>query len=53
VGAPLARFAAIGDAGACLARLEEYRAAGLRSIVLMPRAMRALHGANGRGEPSR
>jgi 5,10-methylenetetrahydromethanopterin reductase len=39
----LARFAAVGDAAACRARLEEYRAAGLRCIVLMPRAMRSLH----------
>ncbi len=43
----LARFAAIGDAAACAARLAEYRAAGLRCIVLMPGAMRALHGPTG------
>lgn len=42
-GAPLERFAAIGDAAACRARLDEYRDAGLDSVVLMPRAMRALH----------
>ena len=49
----LARFAAIGDGRACEARLAEYRAAGLRSIVLMPRAMRALHagGKQGGGPP--
>ena len=51
--AELARFAAIGDGEACRARLEEYRAAGLRSIVLMPRAMRALHNPGGRGEDTR
>jgi len=39
----LARFAAVGDAATCRSRLAEYRAAGLRSIVLMPGAMRALH----------
>lgn len=52
--AALARFAAIGDADACRARLDEYRAAGLRSIVLLPRAMRALHhqgGVQGGGPP--
>jgi 5,10-methylenetetrahydromethanopterin reductase len=51
--ATLARFAAVGDGAACRARLDEYRAAGLRSVVLMPRAMRALHGADGRGEGTR
>jgi 5,10-methylenetetrahydromethanopterin reductase len=45
--AALARFAAVGDGDACRARLEEYRAAGLRSIVLMPGAMRALHRGGG------
>ncbi|TMD04322.1 MAG: LLM class flavin-dependent oxidoreductase [Chloroflexi bacterium] len=45
--AALARFAAVGDGDACRARLDEYRAAGLRSIVLLPRAMRALHGGAG------
>jgi 5,10-methylenetetrahydromethanopterin reductase len=49
----LARFAAVGDAAACRARLDEYRAAGLRCIVLMPAAMRALHGEDGRDEASR
>ncbi|HEX6493562.1 MAG TPA: LLM class flavin-dependent oxidoreductase [Candidatus Dormibacteraeota bacterium] len=43
----LARFAAVGDGDACRARLDEYRAAGLRSIVLLPRGMRALHGQGG------
>ena len=51
--AALARFAAVGDGDACRARLDEYRAAGLRSIVLLPRAMRALHGGDGRGEATR
>jgi alkanesulfonate monooxygenase SsuD/methylene tetrahydromethanopterin reductase-like flavin-dependent oxidoreductase (luciferase family) len=51
--ATLARFAAVGDGATCRARLDEYRAAGLRSVVLMPRAMRALHGADGRGEGTR
>lgn len=51
--AALARFAAVGDEAACRARLDEYRAAGLRCTVLMPRAMRALHGRGGRGEASR
>lgn len=49
----LGRFAAVGDAAACAARLEEYRAAGLGCVVLMPGAMRALHGGDGGGEPSR
>jgi 5,10-methylenetetrahydromethanopterin reductase len=38
----LARFAAVGDTATCRSRLQDYRAAGLRCIVLMPRAMRAL-----------
>lgn len=50
--ATLARFAAVGDAGACAARLADYRAAGLRCVVLMPRAMRALHTPGG-GAPER
>jgi alkanesulfonate monooxygenase SsuD/methylene tetrahydromethanopterin reductase-like flavin-dependent oxidoreductase (luciferase family) len=49
----LGRFAAVGDAAACRARLDEYRAAGLRCIVLMPGAMRALHRTDGRGEATR
>lgn len=40
--AALARFAAVGDTATCRSRLHDYRAAGLRCIVLMPRAMRAL-----------
>jgi 5,10-methylenetetrahydromethanopterin reductase len=52
-GAALARFAAIGDGDACRARLDDYRAAGLRSIVLLPRAMRALHHQDGREEGTR
>jgi alkanesulfonate monooxygenase SsuD/methylene tetrahydromethanopterin reductase-like flavin-dependent oxidoreductase (luciferase family) len=49
----LGRFAAVGDAAACAARLDEYRAAGLGCVVVMPRAMRALHGGDGAGEASR
>jgi 5,10-methylenetetrahydromethanopterin reductase len=50
VGAPpqwddaaLRRFAVVGTREECLARIEEYRAAGVRCPVLMPSAMRALH----------
>src|SRR4029077_391331 len=39
----LARFAVIGDAQACAARLEEYRRAGLECAVLLPSGMRDLH----------
>ena len=41
--AALARFAVIGDAQACAARLEEYRQAGLECAVLLPSGMRDLH----------
>ena len=54
VGAPphwddaaLRRFAVVGTRDECLARIEEYRAAGVRCPVLMPSAMRALHGHPG------
>lgn len=42
--ATLRRYAAVGHRAECLARIEEYRAAGLRCAVLMPSGMRALHG---------
>ena len=42
--AALRRFAVVGTRDQCLARVEEYRAAGMRCPVLMPSAMRALHG---------
>jgi 5,10-methylenetetrahydromethanopterin reductase len=41
--ATLARFALVGTREQCLARIEEYRAAGVRCPVLMPSGMRALH----------
>jgi 5,10-methylenetetrahydromethanopterin reductase len=51
VGAParwddeaLRRFAVVGTREECLRRIAEYRKAGLRCVVLMPSAMRALHG---------
>ena len=54
VGAPqrwddgaLRRFAVVGTRDECLARIAEYRAAGLRCPVLTPSAMRALHGPDG------
>jgi 5,10-methylenetetrahydromethanopterin reductase len=54
VGAPaqwddaaLRRFAVVGTRDECLARIEAYRAAGVRCPVLMPSAMRALHGHPG------
>jgi alkanesulfonate monooxygenase SsuD/methylene tetrahydromethanopterin reductase-like flavin-dependent oxidoreductase (luciferase family) len=40
----LRRFAVVGTRDECLRRIEEYREAGLRCPVLMPSAMRALHG---------
>jgi alkanesulfonate monooxygenase SsuD/methylene tetrahydromethanopterin reductase-like flavin-dependent oxidoreductase (luciferase family) len=42
--AALRRHAVIGTRDECLARIEAYRAAGLRCPALMPTAMRALHG---------
>lgn len=39
----LHRFAVVGTREQCLARIEEYRDAGLRCPVLMPSAMRTLH----------
>jgi 5,10-methylenetetrahydromethanopterin reductase len=42
-GAALRRFAVVGTREECLARIGEYRAAGVRCPVLMPSAMRALH----------
>jgi len=51
VGAPdgwdtvaLRRFAVVGTREECLARIAEYRDAGMRCPVVMPSAMRALHG---------
>jgi 5,10-methylenetetrahydromethanopterin reductase len=40
----LRRHAVVGTREECLRRIEEYRAAGLRCPVLMPSAMRDLHG---------
>lgn len=45
--AALRRFAIVGTREECLARIEEYRAAGIRCPVLMPSAMRVLHGMAG------
>jgi 5,10-methylenetetrahydromethanopterin reductase len=42
--AALRRHAVIGTREECLARIDDYRAAGLRCPALMPSAMRALHG---------
>jgi 5,10-methylenetetrahydromethanopterin reductase len=42
--AALRRYAVVGTREECLARVEEYRAAGVRCPVLLPSAMRALHG---------
>lgn len=41
--AMLRRVAVVGTRDECLARIEAYRAAGVRCPVLMPSAMRALH----------
>ncbi len=41
--ADLRRHAVVGTRDECLARVEEYRNAGVRCPVLMPSAMRALH----------
>lgn len=46
----LRRHAVVGTRDECLARIEEYRTAGVRCPVLMPSAMRVLHGMAG-GEP--
>jgi 5,10-methylenetetrahydromethanopterin reductase len=39
----LRRFAVVGSRAECLARIEQYRDAGVACPVLMPSAMRALH----------
>jgi 5,10-methylenetetrahydromethanopterin reductase len=36
------RFAAVGTLDECLARIEEYRRAGLQCVILLPSGMRAL-----------
>jgi alkanesulfonate monooxygenase SsuD/methylene tetrahydromethanopterin reductase-like flavin-dependent oxidoreductase (luciferase family) len=41
--ATLARFALVGTRRECLARIDAYRAVGLRCPVLMPSGMRSLH----------
>jgi 5,10-methylenetetrahydromethanopterin reductase len=50
--AALRRFAVVGSRQECLARIDEYRAAGVRCPVLMPSAMRALHAPAGTEWPS-
>ena len=42
--AALRRHAVVGTRADCLARIAEYRGAGVRCPLLMPSAMRALHG---------
>jgi alkanesulfonate monooxygenase SsuD/methylene tetrahydromethanopterin reductase-like flavin-dependent oxidoreductase (luciferase family) len=53
--AALRRFAVVGSRDECLARIEAYRDAGLRCPVVMPSAMRSLHGpsrpAGSRADP--
>lgn len=47
----LRRFGALGDKDEVDARLEAYRRAGLRSIVLLPSGMRSLFGQGSSEEP--
>lgn len=42
--AAMRRFAVVGTREECRARIEEYREAGVRCPVLMPSAMRVVHG---------
>jgi 5,10-methylenetetrahydromethanopterin reductase len=50
--AAVGRFAVVGSRADCLARIEEYRAAGVRCPVVMPSAMRALQGPSRTEWPS-